>query len=256
MNNTLKTLGVFDSGIGGLTVYKSLRQFCPKADIIYLGDTARLPYGTKSADTIKRYLEQNVAFLSKRGVDAIVVACNSASTVLGITNFEIPVEGVIVPGSQMAIAATKSGKIGVLATKATVAAMSYTKTIQVLNSDIQVIEQACPLLVPLVEEGMLHDSITAQMIARYTDNLLQAGVDTLILGCTHYPILKDVIGSVVGKEIVLVDSADCIGQKFSKLHFTGTGQGSFLLSDVSSSFITMANFILGKDFTQIERIDI
>lgn len=211
-----RPIGLFDSGIGGLTVLRTLISHLPQESFIYLGDTARLPYGNKSAATIERYLIQNIKFLKSQDVKAIVVACNSASTVLLANDdkkkmdFGIPVYNVIEPGAASAVQASLVKRIGVLGTRATVAAKSYSNLLKKLDPAITVVSQACPLLVPLVEEGWEDDPLTNLIIYRYIQPLLQTGIDTLVLGCTHYPALRGGIGRVVGPNVSLIDSSEAI----------------------------------------------
>lgn len=212
---TDRPIGLFDSGIGGLTVLRSLMTTFPNESFVYLGDTARLPYGNKSPDTIRKYLEQNIKFLVQQNVKAIIVACNSASTVLlepGERHFPVPVYNVIEPGAAAALAVSVNKRIGVLGTKATVRAQSYANVLKKLDPSIEVIQQACPLLVPLVEEGWEEDPLTNLVIYRYVQPVLATGVDTLILGCTHYPALRGGIGRVAGPNVNLIDSSEAIGK--------------------------------------------
>ena len=204
-----KGIGVFDSGVGGLTVLKALRQTLPEESFYYLGDTARLPYGSKSPRTIQRYLAQNIGFLAKQGVKMVVVACNSASTVLQERTIEgLPVYGVIQPGAKAALAGGNTRRIAVLGTKATVASGAYVQALRDLDADIAVMQQPCPLLVPLVEEGWDADSVTREVLKRYLAAPLAFEADTMILGCTHYPVLKPMIQKLVGPDIRLIDSAE------------------------------------------------
>ena len=210
-----RPIGLFDSGIGGLTVLRSLLSALPEESFVYLGDTARLPYGSKSPATIERYLMQNLKFLTDHGVKAVIVACNSASTVLlgRDLEFPIPVYNVIEPGAATALAASTNRRIGVLGTRATVSAQSYVSAIKNLESNAYVIQQPCPLLVPLVEEGLEDDPITNLIVYRYVSPLLTHDIDTLILGCTHYPALRGGIGRVAGPAIQLVDSAEAVASR-------------------------------------------
>lgn len=212
-----RPIGVFDSGIGGLTVLKELALQFPHENFLYLGDTARLPYGSKSPQTIRKYSEQNIQFLKKQDVKAIVIACNTASTQFTEHDFEgLPVYNVIEPGSQRALEVSPTGRIGVLGTRATVNSQAYTKKILELNSKAQVFDQACPLFVPLAEEGWDSDPVTNLIVFRYLSPLLQNHIDTLILGCTHYPILKNSIARVTGSSIELVDSGEAIARWLEK----------------------------------------
>ncbi len=205
-------ISLFDSGVGGLTVLKVLKTYFPYENFLYLGDTARLPYGTKSPDTIRQYLDQCIHFLLKQKVKAIVIACNSASSVFGslYNSYHLPIYDVIKPGAQNALATTKTQRIGVIATRATVSANAYANSIHEINSQTQVFQQACPLLVPLVEEGWIDDPITRLIVYRYLNPLQEVSIDTLIMGCTHYPILKDSISKVMGTHVQLIDSGEAV----------------------------------------------
>jgi len=207
----LPTIGIFDSGIGGLTVLRSLRARLPCESFNYLGDTARLPYGSKSPETIRRYLAQNIAFLEHQGVKALVVACNSASTVLTEDNWSgRPIYGVIEPGAKRALEKTRTGRIGILGTRATITSGAYVRALRALEPEVWTIGVACPLLVPLVEEGWIDDPVTRSVLSRYLEEPLAAGVDTLIMGCTHYPVLETMIRELAGDDIALVSSAEAI----------------------------------------------
>lgn len=238
-------IGLFDSGIGGLTVLKSVRDQLPHENFIYLGDTARLPYGSKSPDTIARYLHQNINFLVDRGVKSVVVACNSASSVLvGRTDltFAVPVYNVIEPGAQVALDTTKTKRIGVLGTRATIAGGAYQSAIKKIDPSAEVFAQACPLLVPLVEEGWDNDPITNLVVYRYLQPLVAQKVDTIILGCTHYPFLREAISRVTGPGVQLVDSAQAIAQLLHENSIAdgNEGQIELLVTDSSPSFQEVA----------------
>ncbi len=227
MSVAQQPIAVFDSGLGGLSVLKSCLARMPSENFIYLGDTARLPYGSKSAETILRYVQQNVNFLATHKPKAIVVACNSASTVLsalapeknlGLSNlfgFEGPVYNVIEPGCQTALH-TGAKRIGLLGTKATVASQVYLKLLKKLDAKIEVFANAAPLLVPLVEEGWLDDPLTNLVIHRYIQPLLHHNIESLILGCTHYPFLRSSFKKVLGSSVSLVDSAIAIAEKIGQ----------------------------------------
>src|SRR5439155_13215794 len=191
-----RPIGVFDSGIGGLTVVKALRDFLPAEKIFYLGDTARVPYGGKSASTVERYSLEMTDMLIDEGVKTVVIACNSASAV-ALPKLEqtlsVPVIGVIKPGAQAAVAATRNRHIGVIGTRATSKSGAYERALRSLDSNVNSSARQCPLLVPLIEEGWLDDKLTDQVIARYTEPLVLDGIDTLVLGCTHYPLLTRAI---------------------------------------------------------------
>jgi len=218
-------IGVFDSGVGGITVLKALKASLPDENFLYLGDTARLPYGTKSPKTILRYLLQNIEFLMAHKVKAIVVACNSASSVLSeAPDFGIPVYGVINPGARCAYEHSKTRRIGILGTRTTVNSHVYVNALKALNEHVFTIQRACPLLVPLVEEGWEHKDVTRTIIESYVSDLHSDKIDTLILGCTHYPVLKPMFQAVLGSEVGLIDSADAIASE--------------LLKDMESGFVS------------------
>jgi glutamate racemase len=205
-----RPIGVFDSGIGGLTVVKALRDLLPNERIIYLGDTARVPYGSRSPATVERYSIEIATMLMERNAKMVVVACNTVSSVaLPQLEQTLPVDviGVIRPGAEAAIHETRTNHIGVIGTRATIRSGAYERTLKDLSPAVQVTSRACPLLVPLIEEGLLRDSITDQMIARYLEPMLAQGIDTLVLGCTHYPLLAEAIRKQLGMGVQLVDSA-------------------------------------------------
>ena len=208
-----RPIGVFDSGIGGLTVLRELLFAFPYETFIYLGDTARLPYGSKSGNTVRKYSEQNLKFLLSRDVKAIVVACNTASTQINEDFYEgIPVYNVIDPGSQLAAQTTKNNNVAILATRATVKANSYEKKIKMQNSKINVFSVPCPLFVSLAEEGWHDDVITEQIAERYLSDLKNKNIDTVVLACTHYPLLKKPIQKILGESVTLIDSGVAISR--------------------------------------------
>jgi glutamate racemase len=210
MASATQPIGVFDSGIGGLTVVSALRALLPNESIFYLGDTARVPYGGKSAATVQRYSLEIAALLLGEKAKTVVVACNTASA-LALPRLEetlpVPVTGVILPGASAAIAKTQSGHIGVIGTRATINSGAYERALRSLNPEVRVTARACPLLVPLIEEGWLESAITDEIIMQYLAPLLTDGIDTLVLGCTHYPLLRNAIARLLGEKITLVDSA-------------------------------------------------
>ncbi|PTX96993.1 glutamate racemase [Spartobacteria bacterium LR76] len=204
-------IGVFDSGIGGLTVAAALKTLLPSETIFYIGDTARVPYGGKSRKTIERYGIEIGGLLLAEQAKMIVVACNTASAlaVPRMTDvFKVPIQGVITPGAAAAVAATKSGRIGVIGTRATVSSGAYGKAIHAIDPKVRVFSEACPLLVPLIEEAMFEDPITDQVLERYLAPLLEQDIDTLVLGCTHYPLAREAIRRAAGPGVTLVDSAE------------------------------------------------
>jgi len=208
-------IGVFDSGIGGLTVIRQLRRVMPREDFVYLGDTARVPYGTKSPETVIRFACEDTQFLVQEGVKAIVVACNTASAWAIPTlerSFDLPVLGVILPGARAALEKSETGRIGIIGTTSTIRSQAYVKAILARDDDVKVVARACPLLVPLVEEGWVQHEVTRSVLKEYLAPLLRQRIDALVLGCTHYPLLKPLIAEVVGKQVELVDSAEACAE--------------------------------------------
>ncbi len=204
-------IGVFDSGIGGLTVLKEIIRLLPNEETIYLGDTARVPYGTKSSETVIRYSLENSAFLRSRGVKMIVAACNTASAYAIAelrTALDLPVTGVIEPGARAALVASPAGRIAVIGTEGTIGSHAYARIITSIRPGAGVIEKACPLFVPLVEEGLLDEEATGLIAEKYLAEVRESGMDTLVLGCTHYPLLKPAISRVMGDSVRLIDSAE------------------------------------------------
>ncbi|MDD3278855.1 MAG: glutamate racemase [Lachnospiraceae bacterium] len=213
-------IGVFDSGVGGLTVVREIMRNLPAERIVYFGDTARVPYGNKSKETVLRYSRQIVKFLKTQQVKAIVIACNTASAhALDDLELEtdVPIIGVVKPGASVAVKATRNKRIGVIATEGTIKSNLYQKLIQQADPKIQVFGKACPLLVPLVEEGWTRDPITYEVAARYLDKLLQEDIDTLIMGCTHYPLLRSLLREVAGEKVTLVNPAYETSQALKRL---------------------------------------
>ena len=206
-------IGIFDSGVGGLTVTKAIMNRVPATPIIYFGDTARFPYGSKSPETIKRYSVENAIFLMERGASMIVIACNTATSVaLDQLRkiFSIPIIGVIEPAAAHAVASSANKKIGVIGTSGTIRSKSYESALHALDPGIEIFSKACPLLVTLIEEGAPHPSLTRKIVASYINPLMKKGIDTLLLGCTHYPLLKKEIQKAVGNNITLIDPAEAV----------------------------------------------
>jgi len=205
-----KAIGIFDSGIGGLTVLKALEEALPRENLIYLGDTARVPYGNKSRETITRYSIENTQFLIQSGVKLVVVACNTASA-LSLADlrkhFSVPVLGVLEPGAWAAVKATRSKEVGVIGTESTIGSSSYSRAIHGIDEKIRVWGVACPLFVPLAEEGWVETEVTELVARKYLAPFSKTPIDALILGCTHYPLLKTMIARVMGEKVSLVDSA-------------------------------------------------
>lgn len=253
-------IGVFDSGLGGLTVLRALRDQFPRQQFIYLGDTARLPYGNKSPGTLKKFVEQNMRWMERRGVMAVVVACNSASTVLEHTKgMPFPVFDVIGPSADAGVAATKKGVVAVMATRATVNSNAYGHAIQKIAPSISVVQVPCPLLVPLVEEGWVDDPVTRGVLHRYLDPVMNSAVspDTLILGCTHFPVLKSVIAEIVGPGVTIVESGPAVASRLipllgsdlatrnPKAAVVERAQPQIFVTDLSPQFHPLSQSILG-----------
>lgn len=260
-----RPIGVFDSGIGGLTVLRALVEALPGEDFIYLGDTARLPYGTKTNEVIIRYSRENTEFLLAKGIKMLVVACNTSSAVALETiarDTMIPVIGVIEPGAQAAVKASRSGKIGVIATEATVASGAYTRTIQKLFPKAEIYSRACPLLVPLVEEGWTDNDVAERTVSYYLESLKQSGIDTLLLGCTHYPLLADMFRRVLGPGVRVVDSATAtaaaVRERLRALKLTrrnAAGGQSFFVTESPERFVRVGRRFFGPGVESAVRIE-
>lgn len=258
----MKKIGVFDSGIGGLTVVKALRNLLPHEDIFYVGDTARVPYGGKSAETVRRYSFEIANLLLAENAKAIVVACNTASA-LALADLQeklpVPVIGVIEPGARAAAAATKNGKVGVIGTRATVRSGAYERALKNQNDRLEIRAQACPVLVPLIEEGWLDDDVTDRAIARYLEPLTQSHIDTLVLGCTHYPLLRAAFARYLGPNVSLVDSAEncarAVGEMLARENLANPsatdGTLTVALTDKPDAFLEIARDALQLDLGEI-----
>ena len=263
-------VGVFDSGVGGLTVAREIMRQIPEERIAYFGDTARVPYGSKSRDTIVRYSRQIIRFLRTQQVKAIVIACNTASayaldTVAAET--DIPVIGVINAGARTAVGATRNGRIGVIGTEATIGSGIYTRVMQEMRPEVQVIGKSCPLFCPLVEEGLLHDSVTDEIASRYLSELKGKYIDTLVLGCTHYPLLRSTLRRLMGEDVVLVNPAYETAIELKGLlreqglsrdpdaPFAGD-QYQFFVSDLAEKFTDFATSILPNEVKETKKIQI
>ncbi len=262
-------IGVFDSGVGGLTVAREIMRNLPKEDIVYFGDTARVPYGNKSKDNIIRYSRQIIHFLQTKGVKAIVIACNTASALALDTvkdEFDIPIIGVVEPGARAALAVTVNKKIGVIGTEATVRSSMYEKIIKGINPEVSVIGKACPLFVPLVEEGFKKHQVTDEIIDYYLAGLKKSDIDALILGCTHYPLLRSKIREYVGEKITLVNPAYETAMDLKRIlqemdmenpDIEGDhGSYSFYVSDAADKFKQFANSILPYDIETTKQVNI
>jgi glutamate racemase len=258
-------IGIFDSGVGGLTVVHAILEALPAEHLIYLGDTGRYPYGTKSAETVTRYSIENADFLVARGVKLLVVACNSASAVALealAARLPVPVVGVIEPGATAALARTRTGRVGVIGTDATIASGAYTRALRARRATLEVYTRACPLLVPLAEEGWTDGPIARGVAETYLASLRTSGIDTLVLGCTHYPLLKPVIADVMGPGVGLVDSAEetarAVGTVLTERGLArpaGTGATSFFVTDVPDRFVRIGQRFLGARVESAVRIE-
>ena len=271
-NETIRKapIGVFDSGVGGLTVAREIMRNLPNERIVYFGDTARVPYGSKSKDTIIRYAKQIIRFLRTKDVKAIVIACNTASA-LALEEVEkeldIPIIGVVEPGARVAAATTKNGKIGVIGTESTINSHMYPQLIKEYRPDVTVFGKACPLFCPLVEEGWLKDPVTEEVAKRYLKDLLKEDIDTLILGCTHYPLLRSLLSGLVGDQIQLVNPAYETAKELERLlkkeNLANEGEKApgkepyrFFVSDAADKFKNFANSILPYDIETTRKINI
>ena len=271
-NETIRKapIGVFDSGVGGLTVAREIMRNLPNERIVYFGDTARVPYGSKSKDTIIRYAKQIIRFLRTQDVKAIVIACNTASA-LALEEVEkeldIPIIGVVEPGARVAAATTKNGKIGVIGTESTINSHMYPQLIKEYRPDVTVFGKACPLFCPLVEEGWLKDPVTEEVAKRYLKELLKEDIDTLILGCTHYPLLRSLLSGLVGDQIQLVNPAYETAKELERLlkkeNLANEGEKApgkepyrFFVSDAADKFKNFANSILPYDIETTRKINI
>lgn len=258
----MKPVGVFDSGIGGLTVVREIFRVLPDEPVLFFGDTARLPYGPKSKETVIRFARQNTRFLLSRDVRCVVVACNTASSAaLAVLKEEcpVPVFGVIEPGAQAAAEATKSGRVGVIGTRGTVASGAYESALHDIDPEIHVLSAPCPLLVSLAEEGWVDHPVTYSIIEEYLSPLLKESIDTLILGCTHFPVLKEAVQKVAGDGVRIVDAALETALVLKK-NLPPNGNGGeppakhFVVSDVPHRFRESAELFLGEPIGSVERI--
>lgn len=260
-------IGIFDSGIGGLTVLSAIRKTLPHEDLVYLGDTARVPYGTKSPETVIRYTRRNVDFLKTQGVKAIVVACNTASAVaLGAlgNHLGLPLVGVLEPGVERAAAATRNRRVAVIGTASTIASDAYGRALRRLNPQIKVVSRACPLFVPLVEEGWVEGEIPTRVARHYLQELVGLEVDTLILGCTHYPLLRAVIGEVIGSGVTLIDSAESVASSLKDLLRemglarppAAAAKTECFVTDDPKTFAVVGSRLVSESLSNVSRVDI
>lgn len=264
---TERPIGIFDSGVGGLTVYRALERMLPHESLIYLGDTARIPYGTRSVETVQRYSAEDASFILSKNVKAIVIACNTASALAADylrSKFDVPIMGVIRPGARRAVESTRSGRIGVIGTEATVASGAYQRAMINLRGDLEIFSRGCPLFVPLAEEGWTDHDVTRLVAREYLTNLIDSRIDTLVLGCTHYPILRPVIESVMGEGVTCIDSGEAVAADVvTRLKESGLARTSqeprreeFYVTDSASRFRRVAELFLGRPLESVEVVEL
>ena len=262
-----RPIGVFDSGVGGLTVVSELFRILPQEDIIYFGDTAHLPYGSKSKQAITRFSLDIANFLKAQKAKIIVVACNTASSFALSSlreKIDLPVIGVIEPGAQAAIDTTRNLKIGIIGTEGTIKSRAFEEAVKRMDRSVKVFSQACPLFVPLVEEGWLDEPETSQIAEKYLFHLKNKGIDTLILGCTHYPLLKELLSRIMGQEVFLIDTAEAIAKavksRLGEKNLLRMGNHKaiykFFVSDDPEKFLQLGRRFLGKSMDKAERVDL
>lgn len=262
-----RPIGVFDSGLGGLTVLRWLKKVLPDEKFIYLGDTARVPYGTRSKETIVKFSTQDVKFLMGKGVKCVVIACNTSSALAYDDlkhEFKIPLFEVVNPAAKIAANSTRNKKVGVIGTRATIGSHAHKKAIEEIDKDILVFEKACPLFVPLIEEGEVNDSWLEELANKYLKDIKKEKVDTIILGCTHYPIIKEVIAKTVGGGVELIDAGESVSQevfdflsKNSMLNGGSEQKSEFYVTDLTDRFSNVAEMFLGEEINdKIEKVDL
>jgi glutamate racemase len=258
------SIGMFDSGIGGLTVLKEVRKALPREHIIYLGDTARVPYGNRSPETVTRYSLENTRFLLSKGIKMLIVACNTSSAIaLPVLKrrLPIPVVGVIDPPSREAVLRTRAGKIGVIGTRATVNSQAYTKAIGKLDPSIDVRSLACPLFVPVVEEGLEEDEVARVVVKKYLQGFKDSGIDVLVMGCTHYPILETQIRALLGDDVYIVNTGKetasnvrLLLEKRGVARKTGKGMSSFYVTDAPDKLSELGSRVLGEPLKKVRLV--
>ncbi len=259
-------IGMFDSGVGGLTVLREVMSQLPGESTIYFGDTARVPYGSKSRDVIVRFSLEIGQFLNPEKVKMIVVACNTASAFALPAlseKFDLPIVGVIAPGAQAALNTTRTKRVGVIGTEGTIESLAYAEAIHALDPQVEIFGQACPLIVPLVEEGWLEKPVARDIVKEYLNPLLSKKIDTLVLGCTHYPLLKDLLSQVAGAEIQLIDSAQetarVVARELKREGLESSGSSvtrRFFVSDAPEKFEKIGRRFLGQAIQDVQRVDI
>jgi len=263
------SIGVFDSGLGGLTVARAIRRRLPGEHLVYLGDTARVPYGSRSAHTVVRYARGCARHLQRHGVKVLVVACNTVSAVavdMLRVELDVPVIGVVEPGAEAAVAASRKGRVGVLATRGTVASGAYVRAVSALDSRVEVVQEPAPLLVPLAEEGWTEGAVPEEVVRRYLAAFETRAVDTVVLGCTHYPLLRAVIESegraALGEALAVVDGAEATAATLERildereLRRSGEGGLRITVTDLPDRFQEVASRFLGAEVGEVEAIDL
>jgi glutamate racemase len=257
-------IGVFDSGIGGLTVLQAVTSLMPSENLMYLGDTARLPYGSKSGETVIKYAVELADFLVERGVKAIVVACNTMSAMaLEVlrARYAVPILGVVEPGARAALRATRRGRVGVIGTESTIESGAYARSLRAVDPEVEIFARACPLFVPLAEEGWTSNEVARRAVAVYLASLKKSGIDTLILGCTHYPLLKRPIAEYLGPRVRLVDSAEETAAELRRMlrstglsRRRGRGSSSFFVTDSVERFMRVGERFYGAGVASAVRV--
>jgi len=258
------SIGMFDSGIGGLTVLKEVRKILPNEHIMYLGDTARVPYGNKSPETITKYALESAIFLLTKGIKILVVACNTSSALaLGVLQKKLPVPvlGVIEPGAKEAIRHSKNKKIGIIGTKATINSMAYVNAMKRIDPEIEVFSKSCPLFVPIAEEGLENDKVAIFMAEKYLEELKACSIDTLVMGCTHYPLLEWAIKTVMGDGITIINTGVETAKEVQKtleekkiLNDSGKGISEYFVTDSPETFREIGNRFLGEKIKRIKTL--
>lgn len=267
--NTYKNspIGIFDSGVGGLTVAREVYRLLPNENVVYFGDVGRTPYGGRSKEIIQKFTEQDISFLIEHKVKFIICACNSASSVgldVAKKRFDLPIIGVIEPGASAAVRRTKSGRIGVIGTTATITSNAYAHTIHQIDPDIKVFSLACPLFVPLADEGYTDKKATYLIAKDYLQTMTELEIDTLVMGCTHYPLLREVIGDTMGDGVILIDSGietARVAERMLKENDLLTeskkpGEHKYFVSDVPDKFSQVATRFLGREISNITRVNV
>jgi glutamate racemase len=265
--NKIRPIGIFDSGVGGLTVVKEFMKIMPNENIVYFGDTARVPYGSKSQETVTKFAIQDVNFLKSKDVKAVVIACNTASaTSLDalVEKFDVPIIGVIESGAQMAVNVTKNKKVGIIGTESTIASGAYSKMIKKLDSEVQVYPKACSLFVPIVEDGWVDTDVAYMVAEKYLNEIKSNGVDTIVMGCTHYPLLYNVIKKVMGDKVFLVNPAEKTAEAVKKIlsdsglraENDNVAECKYYASDYIQKFESIGTKFLNRNVTCVQKVNI